>query len=480
MSDRREPWKLRTFLAVIATLLYLGLGAVVARGMADTLVIAGVVIAVAIVLACISPMAAAGAMLLAASTWQHLYAMPKGSFSLLELAVVTGVLGIGIRWLVDVVRSGVDGIGRVIPPATVTVPAGLLVLATGVSLLTLAQPQYRDESLREVRFTIVEPLAAFVAIRWALRSSVARWWVASMAIVAGSVVAGYGAYQSLVDDNGVRTGSLIRAIGPYSHPNNLGLYLERTFLFTAGIAAYKARWWPLWLLGVIQLVGIALTWSRGSFIAVTVGLAIILLMRRLWAWVVVLAGVGAFGAIVAWLVAPDRIADIGGSGNEPTRFAIWRSAWRMLEDHPIFGVGPDQFLYEYFRRYVEPSGWNERWTSHPHNLVLDVWLRLGAIGLAAMILVVIGLVIWCWRKRHVLSQDPVASGALAALIGGAAHAMVDVGYFLPDLAFLTWAMLAFIYTVHSRRVAEVSARGASMETTWPDVHAPAAGEYVAR
>src|SRR5690606_28194054 len=114
---------------------------------------------------------------------------------------------------------------------------------------------------------------------------------------------------------------------------------------------------------------------------------------------------------------PDRLIDAGGSGAEPTRLTIWRAGWRMVLDHPIFGVGPDQFLYQYSRRYIEPMGWPERYTSHPHNLLLDVWLRLGVLGLAAMATLVAGLLWWVKRLFVPIRQDVWAMGAIAALVG---------------------------------------------------------------
>jgi putative inorganic carbon (hco3(-)) transporter len=192
---------------------------------------------------------------------------------------------------------------------------------------------------------------------------------------------------------------------------------------------------------------LGLTFSRGAFLAVAVGLAFLLLfhgMRR--AIIGLLAGGVLFGAL-AVLIAPDRLIDAGGSGSEPTRFAIWRSSLRMVRDHPVFGVGPDQFLYQYLRRYVEPEGWAERYTSHPHNLVLDVWLRLGVLGLAAFAALLAGLANLVRGSMAHVRRDPVATGALASLVGGLAHAMVDNGFFLADLATMTWFFVLCLATV---------------------------------
>ena len=85
----------------------------------------------------------------------------------------------------------------------------------------------------------------------------------------------------------------------------------------------------------------------------------------------------------------DRILDTGSTGASSTRWLIWKASARMALDHPVWGVGLDQFYTQYWPRYVEPAGWPERYTSHAHNLFLDVWLRLGILG-----------VVGRWNRRN--------------------------------------------------------------------------------
>jgi O-antigen ligase len=111
----------------------------------------------------------------------------------------------------------------------------------------------------------------------------------------------------------------------------------------------------------------------------------------------------------------------------------------MLRDHPIFGVGLDQFLNQY-QYYVEETNFYESSTNHPHNIILDFWLRLGIIGL----LVWIGIVVQFVRVALVLarSRDAVrralALGLLALLTDILVHGLIDNSYFLMDLALVFW------------------------------------------
>jgi O-antigen ligase len=92
-------------------------------------------------------------------------------------------------------------------------------------------------------------------------------------------------------------------------------------------------------------------------------------------------------------------------------------------------------------------GWPERYTSHPHNIVLDTWLRLGVLGLATLVTMVFGTVWWIQRKTAWIRQDAWAIGAVAALFGGFVHSMVDNGFFLADLATMTWFFIVLLITV---------------------------------
>lgn len=453
-------------LAIVVLILFVALGVVVADGRAANLVVGAGVVAVAVALSALSPVAGIAAVVLAAPTMYDLYPMPRGSFSLLELAILTSTAGIGLRMLVESLRGGWQWISEVLRPAQIVVPVAMIVVATAIAMLTLADPWHRAESLREVRTVILEPILFLVVARLVLRERIARDVFGWAIVVAGTVVGGYAIAQIALELGGVEAGTVTRATATYTHPNNLALYLERTLLVTLGIGVVRPRWWPVWMLAAVQFAGLALTFSRGALIALAAGVAILLVLRRLWAWLLLLAvgGVGLAGAGV--VLFPDRFADAGGSGAEPTRCTIWRASWHMILDHPLFGVGPDQFLYQYSRRYIEPMGWPERYTSHPHNLVLDTWLRLGAMGLAAMTTLAVGLV-W-WTKRHVqaIRRDVWAMGSLAALVGGVAHGMVDNGFFLPDLATLTWAFVGLLVTVPAMR--DVAREPVEpMTATWP-------------
>lgn len=451
MQDvRADRTRRAVVIALFGTLVMAAIGLAIARDLADSWTIAGAMLGIAVLVAAVSPAAGISAVLLALPSIHHLHPMPRGEFTLLELAILVAVVGTGFNVVIRLFRGGADDLLSLAVPAQIVVPVLVLIVATGVSLLTLADPAYKAESLREVRTVIVEPLLFLGAARIVLRDHIARWWTAGVFLVAGVAMSIYAIAQVTMGWGGVEAGSVLRATGTYTHPNNLAFFLERTLLFTIAALVVRPRWWPVWVLALVQLAGVFITYSRGAFAAVAIGVAVILLLRGMYKALLGLMAAGVVAGGAAFAIAPDRIIDAGGSGSEPTRFAIWRSSLRMAIDHPIFGVGPDQFLYQYWRRYVEPMGWPERYTSHPHNLILDFWLRLGVPGLAFAGTLVVGVVWLVQRSLASLRMDIVGMGAVAALAGGIAHGMFDNGFFLPDLATMTWFFIACLVTVPAR------------------------------
>ena len=129
------------------------------------------------------------------------------------------------------------------------------------------------------------------------------------------------------------------------------------------------------------------------------------------------------------------------------RLRLWESALNMLRDHPIFGVGMDNFLYLYRDKYVLDEAIIDLELSHPHNILLDFWLSLGVMGLVA-----IGWLLWrFFRKgwqayREALSpnQRALALGILASMVGLVVHGLVDNSFFLVDLAVVFWLSCALV------------------------------------
>lgn len=132
----------------------------------------------------------------------------------------------------------------------------------------------------------------------------------------------------------------------------------------------------------------------------------------------------------------------------------------MIRDHPLLGVGLDNFLYSYRTYYVLPTAWEEFNLSHPHNLVFDFWLRLGLLGLLVLFWLLVAFFRRGWRVYRRLpesSERMLVLGLMAGMVNLVAHGLVDNAFFLVDLAFAFMLIIALVQAV---TVEEQAASGA--------------------
>jgi O-antigen ligase len=133
----------------------------------------------------------------------------------------------------------------------------------------------------------------------------------------------------------------------------------------------------------------------------------------------------------------------------------------MIADHPVFGVGPDQFLNQFQAKYITPEQEKERYTAHPHNIFLDYWLTLGIMGLLILL-----WLLWRYFREAVgtarrLAREPdpdpvgraMALGLLALMVDFLVHGLVDNSYFLMDLAMIFWLSCGLLQSINALRQA---------------------------
>ena len=100
-----------------------------------------------------------------------------------------------------------------------------------------------------------------------------------------------------------------------------------------------------------------------------------------------------------------------------TRLIAWRSALSEMKAHPIFGVGPENFILAFNKKF-DPAFYtyerSEIWFDHAHNAFIDVLVSEGIVGLLAYIslfLAALWLIVSHYRKG-VLGGAPALAFAL--------------------------------------------------------------------
>ncbi len=435
-------------------------------------------------------------------------ALPGRPVGVLELAMLVAVLGLaihhGLRWLVQSAGFGADArylsagqsrgglaiadlwqavcgkmrscwrgcrapeliFARVM---SLDVAMLALVMAGVVSVLTAENFGVAN---RELRVVILEPVAFYFLLRITPLRREDLWLLADAFVMAAVVLALIGLYQYGFTGDVIVAEGVRRIRGVYASPNNLSLFLGRaaSWLLALVIAApFSRRRLFYGLAAAPVLLCLYLTYSRGTWlIGLPAALIFIVLIqgRRAWLW-----GATALAALVLSLVSlvgTGRVSRLLNLQGETTTFRIklWQATVNMVRDHPVFGVGLDNFLYQYRTRYVLPEAWQELNLSHPHNILLDYWTRLGLLGLATL-----AVQQWSFFKAgfgaYRRLDDALDRALVVALMAGMvyalAHGLIDNSFFLVDLSFV----LALSFGLLARL-----ARRDDTETTGKQGHSP--------
>ncbi len=369
--------------------------------------------------------------------------------------LVIAVVG---AWIVRSIVSGQFGSVR----GRWFVLGGYFVLAAVAAAVLADFPKF---AFRDLRTVILEPLALFFVLISVLRDrrDIRRLL---MAFVGGAGLVALVALI-LIPAGGVVTElTPPRLRGTFGSPNNLALVLERAIPIGIALIVSARTWRTSWTSVLLLLVGVLIaTWSRGAWVGTLVGVAIaaVPLLKGFGARYA-LIGIAGFGAMATGVVVAaggDRLATFFrfGDGTVFSRLSVWDAAWRMLGDHWVFGLGPDNFLTHY-RAYMRPDAWREPNISHPHNLVFDAWLSTGIFGLIALLLVLV--LFWkTWQRARYRANgelDPYTFGVGGAMLATLVHGLVDHSYFLPELAAVFWMLVAAGVLLHRSNEPKCSPR----------------------
>lgn len=365
---------------------------------------------------------------------------------------------------------------------------------------------------REFLEVVVEPIAffclllVFTPLRDPRRRERSFLLIGIAVVITGTVPAFIGLAQLATQQHLVTVvgAGYRRIIGPYAGPNNFGLLLDRTIpmavalvlvpsLFLGAkrdahrpggkwLAAYRGTFATAF---AVMLATLIFTFVLGAWLGTAIAVVMLLVVRFRHGWWLVAA---------ATLVLTAGVALGSGKAHSVTegkRISIWISAIHMIRDHPILGIGLDNFQTYYAPRsgdgvglnakqqsgrckhglgYMLKNASNEPCFSHPHNFVLDFWLSTGIVGLAAFLW--LQTVFWSilWRARALVNLSPVLLGTGGAMLASLLHGLVDNAYFLVDLSALMWLLFG-VASMYATALTEQSAAPA-LVTEQPLVRTP--------
>ena len=257
-----------------------------------------------------------------------------------------------------------------------------------------------------------------------------------------------------------------RAGGTFYNPNHLGAFLGLLLpLGLAYVLTGRVRHEIKILIGyacAVMLGGVAVTLSRGAILSTAIVLGVLcvgLLFHRNYRLqaVLLLLVLGGLGAVLAPRLEHarqrfDEITDASRRSND-SRWYIWRSAYHMWEDHPVWGLGPAQFDTQ-FPRYR--SYGDQLRPEFTHCEYLNTLVDYGAVG-GVLVAGVLGCLFHgLLRTRKAVSVEPddfarkksnkfaFYLGATLGLLALLIHAVVEFPLHIPGVAVLAVAFTALL------------------------------------
>ncbi len=245
-------------------------------------------------------------------------------------------------------------------------------------------------------------------------------------------VTGKGSENVFVEEL-ASAGTLVRGAGTTGHPNSLAPFLVLTvFIYLLfALISRKGRDKALWFgVGIVVVGGLVATLSRSSWvsfgIAGTAALCLAVSYKLLTVQRAILLSFSSLllaGASIApFLPKLQQRWKVGFTEAIEFRKDLNQSAIRMISDHPIAGVGLNNFTIAY--PDYDPTRaalLKKEWGTLPvvHNLYLLVWTELGTIGLLCLLGFWVAVYRYSFRLLRELSTQSRAFviGSLSGILG---------------------------------------------------------------
>jgi hypothetical protein len=332
----------------------------------------------------------------------------------------------------------------------------LALLALTLIHLTLDLPEYGLYALRDGTSSF-EALFLLLGILWAARErniQLLTKWLMFLFIVTMAYSYTFPWAEQLQDWSLIS--GPFHAVSLLGNYQDLAVYLVSGALFCIWVAP-TIRKWPRWLLGMLaiaQLAGLGILQSRTMYVGIALVLMLLIFLRetkRASQFLSILApGLGALVLTilvltgVGWKVK-GRLGPVDMSslrnevrsiwpssaeshelGHEADRRAWYGEVWNKLRSSPshlLLGVGYGQPLIDFMSETGQP-------VRQPHNSSLNVFGRLGLLGLSIWMLFVSGVLKRLWigvreaRERGAVSC-PLRLWLLAFSVLGLLDSMVQ-------------------------------------------------------
>jgi putative inorganic carbon (HCO3(-)) transporter len=243
---------------------------------------------------------------------------------------------------------------------------------------------------------------------------------------------------------------LVRATASFKDSNVSGIYLSALAPIILGLTLYyfqDKKKIAMSIVSLFALVGIILTYSRPTLLAVYIALffmGIIKKDRKIIISLIVILFVIPFilpSSVKNWAKQVDY---------NPFRFmcnddriAAYRNSLNMIKDHPIIGLGANTYMKNY-KKYREPVEYRNIVTKdymYAHNNFLHMAAEIGLVGLGIFIWLLYKLFTECKNIYKKLNNDYlkiVSLSLTACLIAFLVNGLTESSLYYSRVGIIFW------------------------------------------
>ena len=248
---------------------------------------------------------------------------------------------------------------------------------------------------------------------------------------------------------------LVRATASFKDSNTFGIYLSALAGLPLAMAIFckngPRRIFYILLSG-LAIVGIALTYSRPTLLALYV---------ILWFFAVIGKKRGLLFVLIvftlsSWFLLPRAVKDWAKEVNyNPVRFmcnddriAIYRNSLNMIRHHPVIGVGANTFMRNY-QTYKESPEYMNIVTldyMYAHNNFLHMAGEIGLAGLAVFIWLIYAYFVSAWKTYKSINDGSLKIFSLALIACLAAfliNGLTESSLYSSRVALIFWYLAGF-------------------------------------
>jgi O-antigen ligase len=204
------------------------------------------------------------------------------------------------------------------------------------------------------------------------------------------------------------------------------------------------RTWVWALCGLLMGVAVLLSWTRGVWIAAAVAAVYLVWRRRAWliVFVPLVVLLAFFASPAAMRARFTSIYNPASVDSNQFRIVVWRTGLRMIEQHPLLGVGPEG-VKPHFEEYVPadiPRPLPIGFYGHLHNIYLHYAAERGIPTMLALLWMLLQILVDFWRGLRTLPPGPslrrfLLNGGIAVLLATMIEGVVELN--LGDSEVLT-------------------------------------------